>query len=319
MEIDQMQNQLDEGRMSNSDPREQRSHQPSYNEGAYRKPGSGMARNLILTFILLVLIGTGAAFWGLVQFKDVAALPAHTFQVAGHARLIVNNTSGKINIHSGKTDSIVVQATKYARGFNASANDVQVNYQQQGDTVSVTSDETWSFLSERGVNLDITVPSTTDLKVENTSGNIDIEQVSGKIEAQTKSGDVEASALSGNVQLSTTSGDIHLENANGTMQLSTVSGGIKADNIQLHGESSLMTTSGGIKFEGTLDPRGSYRMKAVSGDIDVILPSNVAFKLDASTTSGDVHNEFGSTTVGIAPQPALTLHTTSGRIEVRKQ
>src|SRR6266700_4977021 len=182
-----MQNNLDEQRMTNSDPREQQYHQP-YAGSAYRKPRSGMVRNLTLIFILIALIGTGAAFWGLVAFKDVAALPAHTFQMAGHARLIVNNTSGKISIHSGKTDSIVVQGTKYARGFSANANDVQVNYQQQGDTVTVTSDETWSFMSERGVNLDITVPNTTDLKEKNTSGNVDIEQINGKIEAQTQSG-----------------------------------------------------------------------------------------------------------------------------------
>jgi DUF4097 and DUF4098 domain-containing protein YvlB len=268
---------------------------------------------------VLTLLIIGVVFWGLVVFRQTAALPVHTFKVAGHARLVVSNTAGAIHIHPGKGDSIVVQGTKYTRGIGGSLDDVQVNYQQQGDTVSVTSDETWSFMSQHGVHLDIAVPRTIDLKVENASGSIDIEQISGTIEAQTESGGVEAHHLNGTLNLSSTSGGIHLDDANGVMTLSTVSGGIEANHIQLQGQSRLTTTSGGIEFQGTLDPYGSYHMEAVSGGIDLTLPANAAFKLDASTTSGKIHNDFGATTTGSAPQPVLTLHTTSGGIDIKEQ
>ena len=317
-----MSNHLDEQRVTNTDPREH-SYHPSYtSEGPYlsEKPRrGGTMRNLALAFVFLAIVGTGVTFWGLVASRQTAILPEHAFHVAGHTRLVVNNTAGKIHIHPGTTSGIVVQGTKYAQGLGASLDDVTVNYEQQGDTVSVTSDETWNFMSERGVNLDIAVPSTTDLQVKNTSGNVEIEQITGNIDAQSVSGGIEASNLNGTIKLSSTSGGIHLDNANGIMTLSTISGGIDANNIQLHGQSSLMSTSGGITFEGSLDPRGSYRMEAVSGGIDLTLPTNAAFKLDASTTSGNVNNEFGSSAVGSAPQPALTLHTTSGGIEIHKQ
>lgn len=316
-----MSNPLDEQRITNTDPREynyQQSYNPQEPYLGERPRRSGTGRNLVLALVFLAIVGTGVTFWGLVTSRQTAVLPSQTFHIARHSLLIVTNTEGNVHIHPGATDTIVVQGTKYVRGIGANLDDVTVNYQQQGDTVSVTSVENWSFLDERGVNLDITVPNTTDLQVENVSSNAEIEQISGNIEAQTVSGDIEASNLSGTLKLSSTSGNIHLDNANSPMTLSTTSGDIDARNIQLQGQSSLTSTSGNITFNGSLDPRGSYRMEAMSGDINLTLPANAAFNLNASTTSGDVKNEFGSTTVGSAPQPALTLHTTSGNIKIRK-
>lgn len=312
-----MQKQDNERQTINPDPREQTSYQRTNMGGRYRREKPRVDIGPVLVVLTLLVIGI--VFWGLVVFRQTAALPVHTFTLVGHARLVISNTEGTIHIHPGKGDSIVVRGTKYTRGIGGSLDDVQVNYQQQGDTVSVTSDETWSFMSQHGVNLDIAVPGTVDLKIENASGGINIEQISGIIEAQTESGGVEAHHLNGTLNLSSTSGGIHLDDASGIMTLSTVSGGIEASHIQLQGQSSLTTTSGGIEFQGTLDPYGNYHMEAISGGIDLTLPSNTAFKLDASTTSGKVHNDFGTTTAGSTPQPALTLHTTSGGIDINEQ
>jgi len=312
-----MQKQEDERQMLNIDPREQAYYQHTNTRERYRREKQRMGIGPVLVVLTILIIGV--VFWGLVAFRQTAALPVHTFKLAGHARLVVSNTAGAIHIHHGKSNNIVVQGTKYTRGLGGNLDDVQVSYQQQGDTVSVTSDDTWSFMSMHGVRLDISVPAATDLKINNTSGNINIEQINGTIEAQTESGGVEADHLSGTLNLSSNSGGIHLNDASGVMTLSTVSGGIEANHIQLQGKSRLTTTSGGIKFQGTLDPYGNYHMEAVSGGIDLTLPSDAAFKLDASTTSGGIHNEFGTTTVGDSPQPALTLHTTSGGIAINEQ
>ncbi|GHO93835.1 hypothetical protein KSF_038830 [Reticulibacter mediterranei] len=312
-----MQTQENERHMINVDPREQAYYQPTNARGRYRRERQRIGIGPV--WVVLTILIIGIVFWGLVAFRQTAALPIHTFKVAGRARLVVSNTAGVIHIHQGKSDSIVVRGTKYTRGIGGSLDDVQVSYQQQGDTVSVTSDETWSLMNMHGVQLDITVPATTDLKIDNASGNVDIERINGTIEAQTESGSVEADHLSGTLNLSSDSGGIHLNDASGVMMLSTVSGGIEANHIQLQGQSRLTTTSGGIKFQGTLDPYGNYHMEAVSGGIDLTLPSNAAFKLDASTTSGGIHNAFGTTTTGSAPQPALTLHTTSGGIDINEQ
>jgi putative adhesin len=317
-----MSDHLDEQHTINTDPREY-TYPQSYNrQGSSlgeRPRRRGTRRNLLLAFVFLIIVGTGVTFWGLVTPRQSAVLPIQTFHVTGHSRLIVSDTAGDIHIHPGATDSIVVQGTKYVRGLGANLDDITVNYQQQGDTVSVTSAESWNFMAEHGVHMDITVPATTDLQIANTSADAEVEQISGNIEAQTVSGNIKASNLNGPLHLSSTSGDIRLDNANGTMALSTISGGIDANTIQLQGPSSLTSTSGNITFTGSLDLHGSYRMEAVSGDIHLTLPANAALHLNTSTTSGEVKNEFGSTTVGSAPQPALTLQTTSGNITVHKQ
>ena len=271
-----MSNNVDEQRPINTDPREHGYYQPySPQEPSLRqKSRRAIVLTLVLILVFLAIAGAALNFWNLLDPGQTTALPVHTFHVAGHTQLIVHNTSGDIRIHEGESDSIVVHGTKYVSGFGANMNDITVDYQQNGNTVSVTANEGSNFLGERGVDLDISVPPAIDLQIENRSGDIGIEHVSGDIEAQTTSGDINASNLQGTLRLSTTSGDVTLDASNGTMALSAISGDVKAHHTQLHGQSSMTSTSGEVAFDGSLDPQGSYRMQAVSGDVDLKLPSN---------------------------------------------
>lgn len=78
------------------------------------------------------------------------------------------------------------------------------------------------------------------------------------------------------------------------------------------------TQNGSVRFDGSIDPRGSYTMNTTSGDVDLTLPDNAAFALSATTASGNVENAFGGSVVGTAPRAQLSLHTRNGSIAVVK-
>ncbi len=332
-----MAHQIYEQSPINTDPREQRNYQMYSHSGRSRTPR--LIRNLALTLIILGAIATGLTFYGLTAPRTAAILPEHTFNVSGHTELIVNNDAGSIHIHSASTNSIVVHGTKYASGIGPDVNAIDVQYEQQGNSVFVTSKEGWGIAGSRSVDLDITVPTSLDVKVANASGSITIDNVTGNVAASTMSGGINAENVNGEMSLSTVSGGIQvhqaqlhgpsvlkagsggidIDNVSGEMTLSAASGGIQAHQVQLHGSSVLKTDSGDINFTGSLDQQGNYRMETASGGIHLTLPANTSFHLDASTISGHVTNDFGTTTTGDAPQPDLSLHADSGSITVNKQ
>src|SRR6266487_548174 len=99
------------------------------------------------------------------------------------------------------------------------------------------------------------------------------------------------------------------------IQLKAGAGEINVNQSTLSGQSSLHTGVGAIKFNGSLDPTGSYRMDTGVGSVDVTLPANAAFDL---TGDSNISNDFGSSTVGNAPQPSFDLHSGVGKVSLHK-
>ncbi len=108
--------------------------------------------------------------------------------------------------------------------------------------------------SSGGGHLDVTVPNNADLQVETNSGNIDVTGVSGQ------------------------------------MSLSSTTGTINATDDSLSGLSKLRTNSGSITFNGSIDPHGTYLFGSTSGSVDVTLPGNSSFHVDA--TAGSISSAF---------------------------
>lgn len=73
--------------------------------------------------------------------------------------------------------------------------------------------------------------------------------------------------------------------------------------------------SGSVDIEGIT---GQMDVVDNSGSINVSLPENASFHLDASTKNGRANNDFGSDDVGSSPHPTLKLRSENGSIEVHK-
>lgn len=124
-------------------------------------------------------------------------------------------------------------------------------------------------------NLDVYIP-------KEYSKNIDIEAVSGEIDfgklqmemanISTVSGDVEGEEINAKkATFKTVSGDIEIEASKGNLYAKSVSGDIS------------------IKVE---DLKEDLAFKSTSGDVEIKFSKTIPFRLEASSTSGEINCEF---------------------------
>jgi hypothetical protein len=287
---------------------------------------------LVLTVLIIVGIYALILNWRIVTIP----LPERRFQINEHARLVIKNGLGRVAIRRGEVNAITVAATKRASGFGINPEQMQILYNQRGDTLGISTQVHWNILQFglRSIHFEITVPENCDIQLNNGSGRVFVEGTSGDIRLNTGSGGIEAHDLRGQVALKTGSGRIEISKLQGRIDvvtgsgriesyglqgqiaLKTGSGRIAIQHSQLAGSSRVTTGSGGITFDGALDPQGETLMKTGSGGIVLRLPGNAAFSLDAKTGSGGVANEFGTREVGSGPRARLKLRTGSGGIRI---
>src|SRR5437660_5926117 len=340
-----------EARNVNNDPRQQQREYPQSYGGfgqqqqmgeKLRAPRTCRPRRpwlLLLLLVLILLVGSGilsqaGAFTSTQQSTNTHSIPS-----VGHPRLVIQDDNGTVHLHTGSGDSVTVTETKQVTGIGpVNLNDMHVDYAQDGNTIDITAKNGFApfFLGDRSIDLDITVPNTSDVVITSGSGEVEVDNITGQVKVDTGSGSITANNLNGPITLKTGSGEIAANNLNGPTTLHTGSGSITVGGLigqanvstgrgrveiteaKLSGQSSVKTGNGSIEFTGSIDPTGSYQFETGSGEIGVTLPATSAFNLDVSTGSGSINNAFGSTTVGNDPRAALRLHTGSGSISLQK-
>ena len=131
------------------------------------------------------------------------------------------------------------------------------------------------------------------------------------VRAQTVNGNVEISSVGGRIEVTTTNGQIRIIEASGAATATTTNGNIRADFHDL-------TAAGDMSF------------RTMNGGITVSLPSDLGWRVDASTVNGAVSSDFTLT----SGQPSssgkrlrgeingggdeLNLRTVNGSIQLRR-
>ena len=216
----------------------------------------------------------------------------HDFTVSGNTppTLIVNNDVGSVQVQpASSSNNVHVKITK--SGGNPS--DIQVNYTQGGNTVTVTIKRI-NQSSTTKADAEITVPNKSDLQLQDGTGNITVTGVQGK------------------------------------MLLTNGTGNITATDAMLTGDSQLQTGTGSVNFSGSIGS-GSYQFQASTGAVSVSLPSNASFHVNANTNVGSISSDFSGVTVqqniagasaignvGSTPSATITLTTNTGSINLQK-
>jgi len=221
--------------------------------------------------------------------------PARTFPAGASPALMLTSDAGSVTVNRGSTNSIVVQAKKYA-SFGGNFNDLHINYGQSGSTVTVAVQRsgTFNFFNSTSVDFTITVPSTTDLQINTNAGSITVNGISGK------------------------------------MSLISNAGSVGATQASLTGSSTFKTNAGSINFSGSIGSTGTYDFETNAGSIDMTLSGSANFHLNASTDAGSIDTNFpvtvnrsaaGATAsgdVGSSHQAILTLKTNAGSITLNR-
>jgi len=337
-----------------SEPYYQRPPQP---RNLPRARGLGVA--LVLVGLLLLafqLFGRGSNFGGV----DSITLVDKQYQ---GSRIELSVAASDVEIRPGSSGNIHIEAIQ--RG--GSAGDYQVEIVPSGDTLRVTesSRSFLCFFCANGVRYRIVVPSGAQADIHTASGEIDVEGLSGAVSLTSLSGDIHAGDLTGGLTISTTSGEVKLNDIAGKLDVGNISGDVKLENGKIDGATvnttsggvdldgvagalkltsvsgdirvreahdgqlALSTTSGKITYEGSLASKSTNSLNSFSGDVNVQLPDASAFRLDASTASGDINSEFelrdGQQAHGNLSGAAgdgsatLTVGTTSGDISIERR
>ncbi len=247
--------------------------------------------------------------------QDNTSATSKTMTVGVNPTISVDIGNGSVSLHTGGSGTVVVNATKHSSG---SPNDVAVDYTQASSTqVSISSHQGGGFTSN-SVDLDIAVPAQSTIDVKTGSGSIQANGTNGSLHLESGNGSISATNVQGTIFLKTDSGDITTTSVKGQITANTSNGDIHMNQMTLQTQAVVQTDRGSVSFEGSLNSRGTYQFETSSGTVDLTLPGNSAFHLNATVGNGSVTNAFGSNDVGSQPQAQLNVRS-SDALTLKKE
>ena len=226
----------------------------------------GVILSWLTWVVVIVLIIAGLAALATNWRVVTIPMPTRTFQIMEHARLVINNGAGTVSIRRGEEGMVSVTATKRASGIGIDTERMQINYNQYGDVLDISSRMAWSILQFglRTVDFEITVPSSCDVHLQNGGGRVALQGTSGVIRVRTGGGSVHAHDLQGQIAMKTGGGRIEADNLQGLIDLRTGGGRIEAQHLQ--GQINLHTGGSPIILGNT---RGQLTTETGGGRIEV--------------------------------------------------
>jgi DUF4097 and DUF4098 domain-containing protein YvlB len=220
------------------------------------------------------------------------------------ARVQIESSAGSIRVVGWSKDEVAVTATlgRGAEGLQVSG---------EGGRVRVEV-ESRGYNPMRGgeADLEIHVPKAARLEIESYSASITVSDVTGTVQAESVNGslsitgqpkEVKAETVMGEVEIQGRSERVSAESVNGRvairsaqkeLEASSVNGAVEVSQSSLE-RGHLETVSGSIHYEGDLKGTGDLELESVSGDIEMLLPANVAAEFEVSTFNGSITNELG--------------------------
>src|SRR6266566_3573872 len=194
----------------------------------------GVILSWLTWVVVIVLIIAGLAALATNWRVVTIPMPTRTFQIMEHARLVINTGSGAVAIRRGEEGMVSVTATKRASGIGIDTERMQIHYNQYGDVLDISSRMAWSILQFglRTVDFEISVPSSCDVLLQNSSGRVALQGTSGVIRVRTGGGSVHVHDLQGQIAMKTGGARIEAGNLQGLIDLRTDGGRIEAENLQ---------------------------------------------------------------------------------------
>ena len=278
----------------------------------------------------------GALLLGLLVFTVAprAAQPATprrvsadtmSFSVGSQPTLIFTHSIGNVHITRGADNQVLIKEDR--NGFTDA---IQVQYQQNGDTITTRADIQNGLMENTWVDFYVSVPSQAGVvAILKNGGTLEADGLSGQITLGNTNGSIWATNLSGPVTLKTESGSINLKHVTGPMTLITQNGTITTTDVRAQGHTLVQAESGTINFHGSLDPRGNYLFKNGNGATGLTLLPGTAFHVQAKTPGGSIASGFPAVTVrnsngsseaqgnvGRPPFAQLTIQTAGGQINL---
>lgn len=185
---------------------------------------------------------------------------SQTYPLKSGGVFSIDNVNGDVTIEAWDRSEVSVEATITAR-TQEGLDRVEIEVKASDDRVAVETDyeehkgRSWNDGGD--VDYKIKVPRNAELRdIDLVNGSLRIEGCPGRVGASTVNGKIVASGLSGEVSLETVNGKV---------------------------EASFDQLSSGQRIE----------IQSVNGSVEVQVPKNSSFEVDASTVHGGIRNDFG--------------------------
>jgi DUF4097 and DUF4098 domain-containing protein YvlB len=156
---------------------------------------------------------------------------------------------------------------------------------------------------------DVTISSVGALRIERRGGDIAVREVKGEVVIRSGQGDiavdgtgksVDVAVAGGDMTILNTGGDVRVNTATGDIQVRCVKGRAEANSASgsitlegVTGDVDAGTASGDVRFTGAIHAGGNYRLKSLSGLLEMNLPGDTrGFTATLLTYNGSLDLEF---------------------------
>jgi DUF4097 and DUF4098 domain-containing protein YvlB len=286
----------------------------------------------------------------LASFAGVIGTFDRSFQVNGNVDLEVLTRSGDITVHNGSAGTVSIHGkihsgTSWFGGdHKAEVDQLQSNppIRQTGNSIRID----YINLNNISVDYDITVPENTAIRAHTGSGDQNVQGLKGNVDLESGSGDLQLAHLTGEMRFQTGSGNVRGRELDGPARVKAGSGDIDIEEMGA-GDVDIRTGSGNIVVNGINGgfhaeagsgdihgkgfPKNMWNVRTGSGNVNLNVPSDAAFDVDISSSSGSVTlghpvtttisgrvQESRKSVVGKVRGggPVVSVHTGSGDVQV---
>jgi hypothetical protein len=239
------------------------------------------------------LLAVIAIAYATINVVSAFAFARHSFTqtFTGDVRDVdVSNSAGSVHLESGPADRVEVFG-KGVKGLTKPSHHETLHDGQ----LDVGAKCPVSVTSICSMNLTITVPAGTPVRVHASGGGITIDNATGPIDADASGGGV------------------RVRGAHDTLRLHSSGGGITAEDVQ-SADVTASSSGGGVKLFFVTPPQNVH-VSSSGGGVTVVLPNTSdTYRLDVSSSGGGTHRDVRSDP---ASDRVIDAHSSGGGVTVR--
>ncbi|KPU45276.1 hypothetical protein OXPF_11690 [Oxobacter pfennigii] len=204
-----------------------------------------------------------------------------TIEAGGIKTIEVISPVGSVDIETWEKNEIQIVATKINNGLKEKAElldelkNAEIFYEKKDDKYTIKAFLPKFKNNGMSVEFEIYVPQTIKAY---------------KVDAEV--GDIKLSGAEGDIDVVNNVGKIDLNDCWGVINLKAVTGDVTVRKSSLKADSALTSNVGRVLFDGTIGTEGTYKFTTNVGMVDVSLPSDTAFEIDAKTNVGNIDCDF---------------------------
>jgi DUF4097 and DUF4098 domain-containing protein YvlB len=266
-------------------------------------------------------------------------MTVRTFPLTGPINLAAKLGHGSLLVHCA--DGVAAATVELTARPGSDEYAERTTVEMTGPTLTITAPRQGGVFDlfgdmwrkNAGVDVVVTVPSGTAMKISTFtagvevrgrsggadiatgSASIDLDEVGGDLRVRSGTATTTVRAVGGSVQLRTGAGDTHFTEIAGDLDCVCGSGQLIADLVR--GAVRCRVGSGEARLAAVY---GDVDMASGSGPLSVGLPAGVTARLDVQTGSGRVSSELpvGDKPADVSASIAVRARTGSGDVAIRR-